>query len=1086
VKLAENAARAMAARASSLEERLRSAVDVIDSPESSALCEKRLQEWMAELARNHSGLFALRLKWDGLTFEEVKPVLGDVGWPEGAQLLPWLNTIQNVLCIAEDPSSVDDTCCACDPLPFQEILTPFVVVARRRLRQKGGDAYELLAPIAHHACERELLLTLVLRACQALQLEFSILRASTLSPLSRLLAEAEEDRSCALYLRFVDEMRREGLARFFEEYAVLARQLTLVADLWVDAQTELIERLQTDKSELEELFETSLGQVACVETGLSDPHHGRRCVLMLAFESGTKIIYKPKNLGMEKSFQDLLTWINGTKETLDMRVLRILPREEYGWVEYIEHRPCATPEEASRHFIRAGMLLCLVHALQGVDCHRDNLIAEGEYPVLVDCETLMQPHPCFDDIGDAVLARHLAKEQLAHSVLRTGMLPSWDISHDGKKQHAYDVSALGGVHDLEEEVQRIWWTDVNTDHMEVGLQSVKMSVKLAGAMFNGEVLHLKDWHEQTIAGFRSMYSLLLRHRNDLLDRSGPVCAMARRPIRFIYRDTQAYATMNLKLMLPQYQRDGADRSLQIDLLCRVLLPKPSAAVESVPPSRWWPIIAAERLMLQQEDIPYFETTPDENALRLPGNHAMTGIFQEPSINLVLEKIARMDSSDLELQVDLIVASLYSLVARTGIPIPMTGNEVNPGNESGITPNHSDFVSTALAIADEICTRAIRSQRSATWIGPQLMYRAQRYQLQNLGNDLYTGVAGIILFLAAAGRVSGKPEIKELAFMAAAPLRDDIEQMGPRLARDMGIGGAIGLGSLVYVFTKMARLLGDDSALETAARAAALITDDLVASDAAYDVFEGAAGALLALLALYGETHDPAFLEQAEKCGRHLLRRAVTAPGGHRAWITIDNKMPAGFSHGVAGIAGALARLSVVVGDPQYIELARDAIAYEDSLFCPETGNWLDLRAEPPQRLFTASWCHGAPGIALGRLVGLDALDGTDIRRDIEAAVQVMKAAPVSEVDHPCCGNIGIDEILLFASAKLARPELAALAARRSWQVVLRARRTGTYALDPLLSVHTYSPSFFQGCAGIGYTLLRHAYPSELPSILAFE
>ena len=47
-----------------------------------------------------------------------------------------------------------------------------------------------------------------------------------------------------------------------------------------------------------------------VEPSLSDPHRGRRTVMTLTFASGQKLVYKPKDLGMEQSYYRLLSWFN--------------------------------------------------------------------------------------------------------------------------------------------------------------------------------------------------------------------------------------------------------------------------------------------------------------------------------------------------------------------------------------------------------------------------------------------------------------------------------------------------------------------------------------------------------------------------------------------------------------------------------------------------------------------------------------------------------------------------------------------------------------------------------------------------------
>ena len=72
-----------------------------------------------------------------------------------------------------------------------------------------------------------------------------------------------------------------------------------------------------------------------------------------------------------------------------MKSLKVINRSDYGWVEFVEQRPCLNQQEANHYFQRAGVTACLLYLLNGTDCHYENLIAHGEYPVLIDLETLM-------------------------------------------------------------------------------------------------------------------------------------------------------------------------------------------------------------------------------------------------------------------------------------------------------------------------------------------------------------------------------------------------------------------------------------------------------------------------------------------------------------------------------------------------------------------------------------------------------------------------------------------------------------------------------------------------------------------------
>ena len=366
-----------------------------------------------------------------------------------------------------------------------------------------------------------------------------------------------------------------------------------------------------------------------------------------------------------------------------------------------------------------------------------------------------------------------------------------------------------------------------------------------------------------------------------------------------------------------------------------------------------------------------------------------------------------------------------------------------------------------------------------------MVQAERYQLQPMDFELYGGTCGVALFLAAAERFNPGSGYGELALAALRPLLGTLDRYPDRLTKAMGIGGASGLGSVAYSLFNVSRLLDEPSLLDDANRVTDLITEDLVASDRVLDVIGGAAGAILSLLALYEVSPDRRILKTAIACGEHLLEARTETDGDLRAWVTDEGMRVSGFSHGTAGIAYSLLRLYEHTRDPRFLEAAKEAIAYEDTLYSPENHNWVDYR-EQGEPAYQWQWCHGAPGIGLARVGGLDVLDTEQVREDIDLAVQTTLDFGVQGVDHPCCGNVGRAELLLSAGRRLARPELEEAARTNAWRVVSRAERTGGFVLHPMLPGQVDNPGFFQGTAGIGYELLRMARPDLLPSVLLWE
>jgi type 2 lantibiotic biosynthesis protein LanM len=828
--------------------------------------------------------------------------------------------------------------------------------------------------------------------------------------------------------------------------------------------------------------------VAHVETSLSDPHRGGRVVIALRFESGLRLVYKPKDMTPEATFNRLLAWCNQRRHDgrlLDLRPLKVLERSGYGWVEQVEQEPCADEAAAARFYERAGILLCLLYLLRGTDCHNENLIAAGEHLVLIDAETLLH-HDArpFEDSAAFVGADASSGHRFWDSVVRVGLLPRWDFSPD--RRLAYDISGLGGA-DPEQAVRWVSrWRAINTDAMHQAREQVTAPLgKNVPVMRSGSALSASDHQVPIVAGFATMYRFLMAHRDELAAPDGPLMAMRRQPARFVFRATRVYAALLERLLAPEHLRDGADFGFELDQLSVAFL-----AARSRP--RAWPVLAAERHALERLDIPYFVAGADTSELALgeEGGAVVPDHFARPSFEAALERLQSLDEADLAWQVAIIEGSFHAMAARSS-------HEADGGHDLGsATPLRGDgLVEAARSIAAELAARAVRDPKGgASWVGLGLVHEAERFQLQPLGDSLYDGRGGVALFLAALHAVTGEMRHRDLALRALEPLRRRLREPDPesrrRDARLTGIGGAGGLGSLVYALAATGRLLADRTLLDDATALAGWITSDLVAADERLDVIGGAAGAALGLLALHAATGEAAVLATAAECGRHLLNRRVSHEGAPAAWRTLGEERPlTGFSHGAAGIAYALLRLHAATGDEACRAAALEAIAYERGVFSAEQANWPDFRAgvtADGRPGYPVQWCHGAPGIALARLGGLGVAGGPEVEREIEVALRTTQGLGLQALDHLCCGNMGRVETLLVGGERLARPDCREEARRIVAQVVTRAGRTGgAYRLFGNLPPSVFSPALFRGTAGIGYGLLRLA-DGSLPSALLWE
>jgi lantibiotic modifying enzyme len=70
---------------------------------------------------------------------------------------------------------------------------------------------------------------------------------------------------------------------------------------------------------------------------------------------------------------------------------------------------------------------------------------------------------------------------------------------------------------------------------------------------------------------------------------------------------------------------------------------------------------------------------------------------------------------------------------------------------------------------------------------------------------------------------------------------------------------------------------------------------------------------------------------------------------------------------------------------------------------------------------------------------------------------------------------------------MARANLVDAAKAVAVQVTSRAREQQRFVLPTTpFQYSVFTPGFFRGLSGIGYQLLRIAYPERLPSVLSFE
>ena len=492
------------------------------------------------------------------------------------------------------------------------------------------------------------------------------------------------------------------------------------------------------------------------------------------------------------------------------------------------------------------------------------------------------------------------------------------------------------------------------------------------------------------------------------------------------------------------------------------------------------MIPAEREDLWQGDIPLFTTHARSRDLWSSAGGRIASFFDEPGLTLVRRRVQRLSETDLERQRWFIRASLTTLA--------MGGEHALWASYSPTEPkamaSRERLLAAAHTAGDRLDVLALRgdAHAEASWIGLTLVGE-KHWLLVPTGLDLYDGVPGVALFLAYLGEITGEARHTSLARAALTTMRRQIVQNKTAIT---AVGGFDGWGGLIYVLTHLAALWSEP-ALLIEAEALVELLPVLIESDESLDIISGAAGGIGGLLSLYKCARSERVLDVAVQCGDRLIqqnRRQFEDQG----WASKvgPSQLLAGFSHGAAGMAWALLELAAATGEARFRDSAREAIAYERSLFSSAAGNWPDLRESAKvdgQARFSSAWCHGAPGIGLARLGSLAHLDDPEIRAEIDVALRTTLAQGFGSNHSLCHGDLGNLQLLLQASQVLPDPQWKAQT-RLIASTILESIHQHGWLCGVPLGVET--PGLMTGLAGIGYGLLRLAEPERVPSVLTLE
>lgn len=1043
----------------------------------------RANRWRSQRPFDRPEFLARRLRIDGLTeiefnalVDTLPPVTNGEGEPPR-----WAREVERADAIAREiaqlPARSNDA--GGDGLaPVRAFVEPFVTAGMAHLNAEVRSIV-LEHPHAPFDAERATLLFepllwghLVGRALKVVILELNVARVR-----GTLVGDSPEAR-CA---HFTSQLRSSPVRdQIIEEYPVLARSIVTTTDYWVESARELLRYLAEDFDALEDAFAAGgeLGTLIALSGNAGDVHRRGRSVAIAEFSSGIRLVYKPRPLDVDRHFAELVAWINARGQTPELRAVQVLTRGDHGWAEFASAAPCNSRDEVERFYQRFGAWLAVLHVLNATDFHYENVIASGEFPMLIDLEALFHPLPEAPNAGNE--PEQLGWQALQRSVLRTGVLPF--RAYDNEQSSGLDMSAMGGGGGQRTPNRFPVLVAPGTDEMRLERDFVNLPPSQNRPTLGGQSVDPAAFAGALLSGFAATYRLLLAHREALLAPRGPVRAFANDPIRVVLRPTRQYALILSESNHPDVMRDALDQDRLFDRLWVAIPTRPE--LERV--------IASEHADLVSGDIPMFASKPSSVDLFTTHGESISAFFRHSGLSSAMDRIEAMSEDDLRHQCWVVEASLVALLP--GMHVAPTSDGIvrercvarGTNGASRETALHA-----AHRVADHLVGRALKQEDRVSWLGLTLL-RERDWTIQPVGADLYSGAPGIALFLAyfdhvagdAASRAVAHTVVRQLTRRLASTL--EASDTAAFLPSSLGAFGA--LSGAVYALSHIGALWADHDVIDLAERLVLALRDH-VDADRTLDIIGGTAGFIMAASALEHVRSAPVTRRVLTHAAECLIARGEERAGGLSWSTSLPSSQPlTGMSHGMSGIALALLAAGRLVNHPPFVHAAIRAMCYERSCFDPTRMNWPDYRILPgrdhDERLtWMWAWCHGAPGIGLARLDALGSTDDPEVASDLAAALTSTSRFGFGSNDSLCHGDLGNLELLVRAHELGYRGEWEDALASHSSRLVTRLQE-GDWRCGVPGSVET--PGLMTGLAGIGYGLLRIAAPERVPSLLALE
>ena len=741
---------------------------------------------------------------------------------------------------------------------------------------------------------------------------------------------------------------------------------------------------------------------------LGDTHNGK--YVTTAMYNGIPCIKKPRSSDIECAYKAFLLKLEeeGFHHIPGMvEIIKDTGCEHY--VAITEHSEVSFISEVHEYYKSCGVLLFLAYLFSSSDLHRDNIIAHGTKPTIIDYETLLSGDDCRSDEDEF-------PTMLSDSVWNSYLLPRW--MKTGKRE--IDTSGLTGL-------------KLNKDN-------------ICSFSSNPNLLFMKNqpryaWNhiKEIQKGFQYAYTFFMNRKKKI---HLWLSLFNNCYFRYIIRKTDVYNKLSeLIEEFPIAERELAAKNL---LKRAYLNDDDSARITEVEG-----ILNEEVRSVILGEVPLFEVKGDGLDICCHGVVLCKNYFYKSPVERARKKLNSLSETNMNGQLKLI-GQLLEAAKPFRIDSKLIAKDFETVKNHETAQHLTDACSNDVTA---ICTSLLNEleEKSIDGMPDSWIYLNRAYNgtlnMTGVGTGLYNGVIGILCFYAAMYAKIKDPRYLQCLRVHYKPIRDYLLNADAVLqSRTASLGN--GIGGVLQALYHISDLTGLEEFNIDADDIFERLQIPEHFEEGIDDVLNGYSGLALALDKVQN-------IEKAKTIAKRLLPILTRVEPG----LT-------GAAHGASGYAIAIGKLDTVLEEYTSNDKILSLLKWEDLHYNPNVKNWRDMRYQK-QVNYMNGWCSGTPGITLCRSelkkISTDDRIKDICNKSINTTSDWFAYSSVHDHDSLCCGN----------AARIMAASRLGIKAEYTFNRLITAAKQSCLNLQHLARTNDYIPGLMQGYAGIGYALIMY-------------